>query len=134
MSQHFHNEPKQVAQSPSSRRVYARKGVTLMEIMIVVTIIGLLLGILMPAMKRIRDATHASEIKANLKVFAYGAQQYLLNEGATEARLSDFEGQNNYVRSIKPIYGEDYSTIVVTFETTSISVTDSEGVAHTYNF
>ena len=61
----------------------ARKGFTLVEIMIVVLIIGILLAIAIPNFVRARNTSRAKSCQANLKQIDSATEQYLMNNNTT---------------------------------------------------
>ena len=61
------------AQPPGGQR---RVGFTLVEMLVVITIIGLLIAILLPAMNSAREASRSSTCKNNLRQFGIGLHAY----------------------------------------------------------
>jgi len=118
----------------------SKKGFTLVEIMIVVVIIGLLAAMAIPAFNKVRDASRAKTIQNNLRIIASAAQQYMLEAGQTRATYDDIVGPGLYVASVRQVNSEVYTGIVIeggtnsVKATTAITVTDGNGVPHTYNF
>lgn len=64
---------------PRSRR--ARRGFTLVEIMIVVVIIGLLAALALPALQRVQRAAQNNRVASDLRVFSQAFETYALQNG-----------------------------------------------------
>ena len=67
--------------SINSKTTQAQRGFTLVEIMIVVTIIGLLAAMSIPAFKRVRNRAQASRVANDFRIFTDAFQMYALENG-----------------------------------------------------
>jgi type IV pilus assembly protein PilA len=113
----------------------ARKGFTLVEIMIVVVIIGLLAAMAIPTFNKVRLESRVKTVTNNLRQVCSAAQQYMLDKGVVSCGESDLVGTNtdNYIRSISPVAGEDYTTILVQQTTSQVSISAITFGTVTYN-
>ena len=98
-------------------------GFTLVEIMIVVTIIGILASLAVPAFQKARWKAMETSIRNNLRQMWGAAQQYMLENGVNQVRMSDIiawspkgctssSGTNGgYTSILQQVASEDYSKI-----------------------
>lgn len=111
----------------------AKKGFTLVEIMIVVVIIGLLAAMAIPAFQKVRQQSREKAITNNLRQIASAGQQYILEEGTEDVTYTTLSTAE-YFTPIAPVAEEDYSTITILETGGTISVTTGGGdtVVFTY--
>jgi hypothetical protein len=96
--------------------------------------LGLMAAMAIPAFQKVRATSQEKAITNNLRQIAAAGQQYILDSGDPIAEMSDLVGEGKYIPHITPVNGEDYSMLVVTFESHELSVTDRDGQEISYQF
>ncbi len=112
------------------------RGFTLVEIMIVVVIIGLLAAMAIPAFAKVIQQSRLKAVTNNLRQLANSAQQYMLNNGTTQAAYTDIVGTttDHLINAMNVIASEDYTGIVVIQSQTQVTLSSVAFGTVTYNF
>ncbi len=87
-------------------RMQHRNGFTLIELLVVIAIIALLLGILMPALQRVKKQARSSACKANMHSWAQIWNMYCQDNDGYFCRESDYVGwpRGNWIEALRPLY------------------------------
>ena len=82
----------------------ARRGFTLVEIMIVVAIIALLASIAVPNFLRARKRSEASKILEDLRQIDNATDEYAIENNKTSGMNPTFNDLKNYLKTGTPLY------------------------------
>ncbi len=94
--------------SPSASSGPSTDAFTLVEVMIVVVIIGILAGLAIPGLQKIRIASQDKAVLNNARQLASAAEQYYQEMGADSVLVSELVGSTKYVKVINLVANEVY--------------------------
>ncbi|GEM_PF-412790 len=111
-------------------------GFTLVEIMIVVTIIGILASLAVPAFQRARWKAVETSIRNNLRQMWGAAQQYMLENGVTQVTVANIVEWNakqgcgggcnaGYTSIINQVADENYGQFKAAHDDTTLNANDT---------
>lgn len=72
-----------------------RRGFTLVELLVVITIIGILVSLLMPAVQMARESARQTQCRNNLKQLALACRSYETNHGVFAPGHTDYGGNEH---------------------------------------
>ncbi|MFP4357058.1 MAG: hypothetical protein ACLFRP_00890 [Puniceicoccaceae bacterium] len=90
-----------------------------------VMITGVSAAMAIPAFHKVRETSKRKSVLNNLRQYASGGQQHLLETGETRATYDDIVPE--YIHSLPPVAGEDYTGLVVRAEGGTLRVTLANG-------
>ncbi len=93
---------------PMKNPTRSSHGFTLVEIMIVVTIIGILAAMAAPAFQKVRMSSQDKAVLNNARQLAAAADQYYLENGVSSVSQGNLIGSTNYVKSLNLVAREPY--------------------------
>ncbi len=105
---------RRVPQQPTIRKMQKRPhppaGFTLIEIMIIVSIIGLLTTIAIPNFIKCRDITRLNSILHNLRMLESAKEQWALENKHGAGAATDWVAMSDYLKggTVKTVIGETY--------------------------
>lgn len=75
----------------------------------------------------------AAAVRSNLRQLVSAARQYQVQRGVSTVNYNDLVGPDKLIRELKPVAGEDYSTLSFGPNVTAVSVTTANGTTIAYD-
>lgn len=74
---------------------------------------GLGAAMAIPAFQKVRETSKEKAVQNNLRQIAAAAQQYFLENGASEVHIDKLTGKDGYIHYLHPVAGESYEGIIL---------------------
>ncbi|NBD37538.1 MAG: hypothetical protein GVY10_03100 [Verrucomicrobia bacterium] len=87
-----------------------------------------------PAFQKVQQTSQEKAVTNNLRQLAAAAQQYMLETGESSVTTEQLVGEAKYISTLPSVAGESYEGMIITSETTQLSVTLPDGRTVTYSF